>query len=137
MHFVAGSTWIQSCQSSRWRGRKRVCKYSSMMLRYSLQVYMCNLCITFVILFTQTGYMSQRLFIKYQLHWHIVYFTFFLQQNLLNLNVAACYLKMGDGRKSIETCNKVSCFIVKNSYDLNIWLLILTYTNCEELIIRE
>ncbi|CAI9297707.1 unnamed protein product [Lactuca saligna] len=28
-------------------------------------------------------------------------------RNLLNLNVAACYLKMGDCRKSIETCNKV------------------------------
>lgn len=28
-------------------------------------------------------------------------------RNLLNLNVAACYLKMGDIRKSIETCNKV------------------------------
>nr|KAJ0205994.1 hypothetical protein LSAT_V11C500255370 [Lactuca sativa] len=26
-------------------------------------------------------------------------------RNLLNLNVAACYLKMGDYRKSIETCN--------------------------------
>ncbi|KAM0026468.1 putative peptidylprolyl isomerase [Helianthus debilis subsp. tardiflorus] len=28
-------------------------------------------------------------------------------RNLLNLNVAACYLKLGDCRKSIETCNKV------------------------------
>ncbi|PWA91745.1 FKBP-type peptidyl-prolyl cis-trans isomerase family protein [Artemisia annua] len=28
-------------------------------------------------------------------------------RSLLNLNVAACYLKMGDCRKSIETCNKV------------------------------
>ncbi|KAM7464011.1 hypothetical protein LguiA_032132 [Lonicera macranthoides] len=28
-------------------------------------------------------------------------------RNLLNLNVAACYLKMGECRKSIETCNKV------------------------------
>lgn len=28
-------------------------------------------------------------------------------RSLLNLNVAACYLKMGDFRKSIETCNKV------------------------------
>lgn len=28
-------------------------------------------------------------------------------RNLLNLNVAACYLKMGDCRKSIEMCNKV------------------------------
>nr|XP_043620404.1 peptidyl-prolyl cis-trans isomerase PASTICCINO1 [Erigeron canadensis] len=28
-------------------------------------------------------------------------------RNLLNLNVAACYLKMGNFRKSIETCNKV------------------------------
>ncbi|XP_021829549.1 peptidyl-prolyl cis-trans isomerase PASTICCINO1 [Prunus avium] len=28
-------------------------------------------------------------------------------RNLLHLNVAACYLKMGECRKSIETCNKV------------------------------
>ncbi|XP_062095389.1 peptidyl-prolyl cis-trans isomerase PASTICCINO1 [Humulus lupulus] len=28
-------------------------------------------------------------------------------RNLLNLNVAACYLKMGECKKSIETCNKV------------------------------
>ncbi|CAI9276932.1 unnamed protein product [Lactuca saligna] len=27
--------------------------------------------------------------------------------NLLNMNVAACYLKMGDCRKSVKTCNKV------------------------------
>lgn len=29
-------------------------------------------------------------------------------KNLLNLNMAACYLKMGESRKSIESCNKVS-----------------------------
>ncbi|KAK4800922.1 hypothetical protein SAY86_021409 [Trapa natans] len=28
-------------------------------------------------------------------------------RNLLNLNMAACYLKMGETRKSIESCNKV------------------------------
>ncbi|KAI4331686.1 hypothetical protein MLD38_029846 [Melastoma candidum] len=28
-------------------------------------------------------------------------------RNLLNLNVAACYLKLGESRKSIEACNKV------------------------------
>ncbi|CAN1849949.1 Peptidyl-prolyl cis-trans isomerase PASTICCINO1 [Linum perenne] len=28
-------------------------------------------------------------------------------RNVLHLNVAACYLKMGEWRKSIETCNKV------------------------------
>ncbi|XP_057540358.1 peptidyl-prolyl cis-trans isomerase PASTICCINO1 [Amaranthus tricolor] len=28
-------------------------------------------------------------------------------RNMLHLNVAACYLKMGECRKSIETCNKV------------------------------
>ncbi|KZV53412.1 hypothetical protein F511_10198 [Dorcoceras hygrometricum] len=28
-------------------------------------------------------------------------------RNLLNLNVAACYLKMGESRKSLEACNKV------------------------------
>lgn len=38
-------------------------------------------------------------------------FAFLVQKSLLNLNVAACYLKMGDCRKSIETCNKVSSYI--------------------------
>lgn len=28
-------------------------------------------------------------------------------RNLLNLNVAACYLKMGESKKSLEACNKV------------------------------
>lgn len=34
-------------------------------------------------------------------------------KNLLHLNVAACYLKMGECRKSIETCNKV-CLVIPN-----------------------
>lgn len=29
-------------------------------------------------------------------------------KNLLHLNVAACLLKMGESRKSIESCNKVT-----------------------------
>jgi tetratricopeptide (TPR) repeat protein len=29
-------------------------------------------------------------------------------RNMLHLNVAACLLKMGEWRKSIETCNKVA-----------------------------
>ncbi|KAF9665135.1 hypothetical protein SADUNF_Sadunf16G0090600 [Salix dunnii] len=33
--------------------------------------------------------------------------VFLNTRNLLNLNVAACYLKLGECRKSIETCNKV------------------------------
>ncbi|XP_050382994.1 peptidyl-prolyl cis-trans isomerase PASTICCINO1 [Argentina anserina] len=33
--------------------------------------------------------------------------TFSNTRNLLNLNVAACYTKMGECRKAIETCNKV------------------------------
>lgn len=34
--------------------------------------------------------------------------SFFLMlKNSLHLNVAACYLKMGECRKSIEACNKV------------------------------
>lgn len=33
--------------------------------------------------------------------------VFLNSRNLLHLNVAACYLKMGECRKSIETCNKV------------------------------
>lgn len=39
-------------------------------------------------------------------------FLFFLvnecTQNLLHLNVAACLLKLGEHKKSIETCNKVT-----------------------------
>lgn len=30
-------------------------------------------------------------------------------KNLLHLNVAACLLKLGECRKSIEACNKVCC----------------------------
>lgn len=33
--------------------------------------------------------------------------VFLNTRNLLNLNVAACHLKLGECRKSIETCNKV------------------------------
>ncbi|CAK7333623.1 unnamed protein product [Dovyalis caffra] len=33
--------------------------------------------------------------------------VFLNARNLLNLNVAACYLKLGECKKSIETCNKV------------------------------
>ncbi|KAL6142200.1 hypothetical protein ACLB2K_060483 [Fragaria x ananassa] len=33
--------------------------------------------------------------------------TFSNARNLLHLNVAACYIKMGECRKAIETCNKV------------------------------
>ncbi|KNA22518.1 hypothetical protein SOVF_033510 [Spinacia oleracea] len=32
---------------------------------------------------------------------------FLIARNMLHLNVAACYLKMGECRKSIETCDKV------------------------------
>jgi len=41
---------------------------------------------------------------------HTKSFSLSWLKNLLHLNVAACYLKLGECRKSIETCNKV-CFM--------------------------
>lgn len=46
--------------------------------------------------------------------------AFELFKNLLNLNVAACFLKLGECRKSIEACNKVfyiEYFVQKVYYD--------------------